>query len=270
MEPNFLELLWGTVVLRPYVFAFLASFLFASVTQMGLQRTLAFLVCAYLIAFASEYSSTRNGFPYGMYHYIDVTRDRELWISNIPFMDSLSYTFLSYFSINMAFFLTAPLKRKGWDVRCEAAQEIRRSPKTLFLAPLLFMLLDVVIDPVALRGSRWFLGQMYYYPEEGIHFGVPLSNYAGWYIVGLAITLAYQFIDRIFQETQEIGIKTFPYRDMLCPVVYFSVFIFNLTVTLYIGEFEIWASGMAVAGTIFYFFLRHIMSTPTPPLVPLH
>ncbi|MBI5185122.1 MAG: carotenoid biosynthesis protein [Nitrospinae bacterium] len=260
MEPNFIELLWGTVVLRPYVFAFLAAFLSAGITQMGLKRTLAFMACAYLIAFLSEYSSTRNGFPYGLYHYIEATRDRELWISNVPFMDSLSYVFLSYFSINTAIFFVAPLKRSGWEVRPVLTHEIRRSKKVLFLSPLLFMLLDVVIDPVALQGSRWFLGQIYYYPDGGIHFGVPLSNYAGWYIVGFAITLAYRLMFSAFQGTKEPGGKDFPYRDMLCPVVYFSVFIFNLTVTLCIGEFLMWACGMAIAGTIFYLFMRRVMS----------
>ena len=96
------------------------------------------------------------------------------------------------------------------------------------------------------------------------HWGVPLSNYAGWYIVGFAITLAYQGIDRLFQGTREIGIKSFSFRDMLCPVVYFSVFIFNLTVTFYIGEHKIGASGLSIAGFIFYIFLRHIMSAPPP------
>lgn len=263
-EPDLLELLWGTVLLRPYVFAFLVCFLFAAITQMGLKRTAVFTVSAYLIAFLSEYSSTRNGFPYGMYHYIDTTRNQELWISNIPFMDSLSYTFLSYFSIQMAVFFFAPLKWKGWDVRCVVTHEIRRSKQVLFLSPLLFMSLDVIIDPVSLRGSQWFLGQIYFYPEKGIHWGVPLSNYLGWYIVGFGIILAYQGIDRIFQGTKEIGMKSFPYRDLLCPVVYFSVFIFNLTVTLYIGEHKIWASGTSIAGFIFYLFFRRVMSAPPP------
>jgi hypothetical protein len=55
-----------------------------------------------VIAFACEYSSTRNGFPFGLYHYFDETRTRELWISNVPFWDSLSFVFLSYFSLVLA------------------------------------------------------------------------------------------------------------------------------------------------------------------------
>ena len=97
-----LGLLYGTVLLRPYVFIFLAFYLAIAVLHMGWARALMFTIVAYLIAFMAEYSSTRNGFPFGFYTYIDLTRHQELWISNVPFMDSLSFTFLSFISYMMA------------------------------------------------------------------------------------------------------------------------------------------------------------------------
>ena len=86
----------GMLVHRPYVFVFFAVYLVAAVARMGWRRTAFFTVIAYTVAFAAEFSSTRNGFPFGLYHYIDTTRDRELWIGNVPFWDSLSFTFLCY------------------------------------------------------------------------------------------------------------------------------------------------------------------------------
>lgn len=82
----------GMVVLRPYVFVFFGVYLVVAVTRMGWRRTAAFSVIAYLVAFTAEFSSTRIGVPFGLYHYIDVTRDREQWISNVPFWDSLMST----------------------------------------------------------------------------------------------------------------------------------------------------------------------------------
>src|SRR5262249_61764865 len=56
--------------------------------------------------------------------------------------------------------------------------------KLAAVSGLLMMALDVVIDPLAVRGDRWFLGHIFYYPEGGPYFGVPLTNFAGWWIVG--------------------------------------------------------------------------------------
>ncbi|MDP6712960.1 MAG: carotenoid biosynthesis protein, partial [Nitrospinaceae bacterium] len=155
---EYLTLLWGTVLLRPYVFVFLAVYLTIAILDMGVVRSIVFTGLAYTIAFISEYSSTRNGFPYGFYSYIETTRDQELWISNVPFMDSLSFTFLAYVAYTMALFLWSPLKKNRWDIRLVENEHIRRSLKVVFSGAVLFMLMDVIIDPVAFRGDRWFLG----------------------------------------------------------------------------------------------------------------
>ena len=55
-----------------------------------------------LVAFAAEFSSTRTGIPFGFYTYLEGTRDRELYLSNVPFMDSLSFTFLAFAAYAMA------------------------------------------------------------------------------------------------------------------------------------------------------------------------
>ena len=104
---------------------------------------------AYLIAFISEYCSTRIGFPYGFYEYIETTRGKELWISNVPFMDSLSYSFLAYVAYTMALFLWSPLRINGWDIRLIENERVKRSLKMVFSGAVFFMLTDVIIDPVA-------------------------------------------------------------------------------------------------------------------------
>ena len=92
------NLVIGTLLLRPYVFFFLTIALCVSVLLMGRSRTAVFFCATWGIAFASEISSTRIGFPFGDYYYIDTTRDQELWIFNVPFMDSISFSFLLFAS----------------------------------------------------------------------------------------------------------------------------------------------------------------------------
>jgi len=174
---EWLGLLGGTVVLRPYVFAFLAGYAIAAGRDLGARRTVAFLVFGYAVAFASELSSIHNGFPYGLYHYVpEPWVTREWWVlGEVPFFDSLSYVFLNYAAWSLARF---------WRARGDGSGPPRHAWATVLLGATLVMWLDMLIDPVSLRGDEWFLGRIYYYPGGGAHLGVPWTNYAGWWLVG--------------------------------------------------------------------------------------
>jgi putative membrane protein len=233
-------LLLGTVLLRPYVFLFLAVYLCASTLQFGFKQTIAFMVGGYWLVFLAEYSSTRTGFPFGFYYYIDTTRRQELWISNVPFMDSLSFIFLVYASYATALLLCAPLQRSWRDVQIVDTKVIRRSPAVFALTVTLFVLIDIVIDPVALRGSRWFLGQIYNYYEEGVYFGVPLANFAGWTVVGAVLLTWHWLLDGVFRpgpQQRRRGIRWVPYRGLLGPGLYLGVYGFNVYMTFAIKEY---------------------------------
>jgi putative membrane protein len=242
-----MDILIGTFTMRPYVFAFFAAFLLACVPHVGWRRTLAFTGTGYLIAFASEWLSINTGFPYGWYYYIEATRNQELWIAGVPFFDSLSYVFLAYCSYATALFILSPLRALRWDVVTLETRRIRRSLSALILGAFLQTFLDIVIDPVALQGRRWFLGQIYGYPEQGIHFGVPLSNYGGWLLTSLFLVGAFQLIDARRLMDAPKGVCNLPFRSLLGPVLYLSVLLFNLGVTLWIGE-----SFQALAGILMY------------------
>ena len=224
-------------VLRPYVFVFFAIYLVAAVTRLGWRRTATFTMLAYGVAFAAEFSSTRIGFPFGLYHYIDVTRDRELWISNVPFWDSLSFTFLCYLGWRLGVLLHAPLAIGARDVQVVETRAIATSWRTCLSGALLMTWLDVVIDPLTVLGDRWFLGRMYYYPEGGVYFGVPLSNFAGWFLVGATTIRLFQWSERRPpRATPPAGVRHVPYGGLLEPLLYVGILAFNLTLTFWIGE----------------------------------
>ncbi|MCP4254452.1 MAG: carotenoid biosynthesis protein [Candidatus Scalindua sp.] len=226
------DILLSTVLLRPYVFALLGFYLISGGFQLGLKRIAAFTILAYSIAFISEYTSTRIGIPYGLYHYTGETHGKELFISNVPFMDSLSFSFLGYFSYSLALLVVSPVTRKGW--KFELSHPPWYSRKVLFLTAILLVLQDVLIDPVSLRGSKWFLGQIYYYPVEGMYFGVTLSNFLGWFLVGLAIIYCFQKLDFKMGWSRE-----YAGNALMGPALYFLNMVFILSVTFYIGEYLI-------------------------------
>ncbi len=223
------SLLLSTILLRPYVFAFLGIYLLLAWRDLGPARTVALTLLGWGVAFLAEYASTRIGIPFGYYSYIEATRGQEIWISNVPLMDSLSFVFLFYASSSL--------------IRWTRGTHSVSGPLTVFF----FVLLDVMIDPVALRGERWFLGQIFTYPEPGIYFGVPLTNFVGWAIVGTAILLLTRGVDRLLTALGVVPPPPPPHGLLvLGGALYYLVVGFNLAVTVEIGEGLLAAVGLTL------------------------
>jgi uncharacterized membrane protein len=225
-----MDLVIGTFVLRPYVFGFLAAFLVAGTLDLGWRRTLLFGAWVGPLAWVSEFTSTRIGIPFGLYHYTGTTRGQELFVVDVPLMDSLSFTFLAYAAFCLA---------RG------ASSRWRVPPAGLALASgALMMLLDVVIDPAAVRGGRWFLGHIFYYPDGGLYFGVPLSNFVGWLLVGWLTIGIYVWGEHRAGRSRPLA------ADRGAPglgiALYYLVLAVNLSVTFWIGEELIAAAGILV------------------------
>lgn len=178
---EFFQLFMGTILLRPYVFLFFLICFWAGWYSIGFSRTLLFSCVSFGVAYSAEWASTRVGIPFGDYYYTGETKGQELFLANVPLMDSLSFTFLSYSSFTFALFFERPRWGRGKE---RNFLEERTSPRVWASATLLFVLIDVVIDPLAVRGERWFLGNIFGYRHPGYYFGVPVSNFLGWGVVG--------------------------------------------------------------------------------------
>lgn len=223
------------IIKRPYVFIFLITFLFIGIRSRGYKSTMAFLLIGYTIAWASEALSIRYGFPYGRYFYIYGNLRGEIMNMGVPVWDSLSYTFLCFAGLSVAEFVSP----KGLV-------------KTSVLAALFVLILDIIVDPLAHMGDRWFLGKIYYYQNPGLYFGVPVSNFAGWYLIAFAITGMFLFLERRGgwrQPAPASGSLILQGMGAYGGVaLYFGIVIFNLAITAYLhawallGMSILWAS----------------------------
>ena len=233
---HLLWLLGATIWLRPYVFIFLAVYLLLATWQLGCGRAAAFLVLGCLISWSAEFTSIHWGFPFGEYLYIPATVDRELWVAGVPFMDSLSYVFLAYASYTLALAaLGAP--ERGSRFYLDQDPALLGSVRLLILGAVLMVTLDIVIDPLALRGYRWFMGQIYGYPEPGVYFGITLSNFGGWFLVALVLIRVLQsLITKIGPSRWDWGRRSFPFQALLGPAFYLGILGFSLIMTFLIGE----------------------------------
>ena len=258
---EYILLLLKTVVFRPYVFVFLAAFLFAAIQLIGWPRTWRFWLISWATAFVCEFSSTRNGIPFGWYHYNGSTLGQELYFSNIPFMDSISFSFLLYAAYCVALGLLLPIRESAPSMQpllksLDFNPRARTGWTVLLLTAFLFAFIDMVIDPVALRGDRWFLGKIYYYPDPGWHFGVPFANYAGWAIVGLLSLAIYFPLERRLPRLI-LPVSVTP-QLLLGVGLYYGVLVFNLGMTFWIGEPIMGMSGLLMHLPILILLMRRL------------
>jgi len=204
-----MDVVLGTLVLRPYVFAFLASYLIVGATDLGWRRTLLFGAWVSPVAWFAEFCSTRTGVPFGFYTYTGHTRGQELFIADVPLMDPLSFTFLAYAAFCAA---RAVAGRHG-------------SPGVVtVLGGVLMMLLDVVIDPVAIGGHIYWMGG---FRHRAGGTAVDGDRYGAGTLGGIAI--------------------------------YYAVLGFNFAVTAWIGEWVLLTCGVimhAVVGALLWVVRR--------------
>lgn len=225
-----------TVFLRPYVFSFLWVSLVAGQRLLGNLRTLRFFSLTWIVAFLAEYSSTRIGIPFGQYVYTGSTAGQELYLFNIPFMDTLSFSFLLFSSYCLALAFVLPTVRVGgtWCWSFDSAS--RTSWPVLILTVVFFVLSDCVIDPVALKGDQWFLGNIYGYAHEGIYFGVPLTNFAGWAVVGSFSVLLFRSVEHSRYPNQPVPKNLVKQEILLGVGLYYGILAFILGIAFWIGE----------------------------------
>jgi len=226
------RLLLGSLSLRPYVFGFLGIYLAVAAADWGWRRALGFTALASGLAFLAEWTSTHVGVPFGLHHYTGATEGRELYLDNVPLFDPLSFAFLAYASLGLARLI---LDEAG------PGRPVRLSLAT----GALMAWLDVVIDPLAVRGERWFLGRIFYYPEPGRYFGVPMANFVGWALLGAGIAAGWLRVvePRIGGPRPRPGAGRLP-RPGPAVVLYYLILAFNLVLTALVAEPRLFWAGL--------------------------
>ncbi len=238
------EQLFWSLTHRPYITLFLITFLLLSWLEQGKLRTVIWVISSYLVALLAEWGSINYGIPFGRYVYHYEALSNDLVVFGVPFFDSLSFSFLSYVSFSLAQFFMSPLWIKAYDVQRVTPAEIRNSVPVLLLGAFLMLVVDLIVDPIANLGRYWFLGDIYHYPEPGVHFGVTLENYAGWYIVATVTIFLNQRIDRILVDRERkrgepVRLVYMPSKGLFAPCFWSGIVIFQLGVTYwlaYVGD----------------------------------
>ncbi len=139
----------------------IAVFLYSK-EQLGMGRTLGFMLPAILLSLGSELLGTSTGFPFGAYAYLSGLGYKILDL--VPFTIPLSWFYMGFVS----FLVACTTLRAGhhWLQRLEA----------IALGAMMLTAWDFVLDPAMTQAQYPF----WEWHQDGAFFGMPLQNFAGW------------------------------------------------------------------------------------------
>lgn len=128
---------------------------------LGARRATLSLLALAAFGYTIEAIGTTTGLPYGPFYYGDALGGKAFGI--VPYLLPVSYVPLVIGAL-----------AASWNVGLELSSRFG----LVFRTAVLLVLIDGVLDPGAAALGFWV------WPEGGVYYGVPLSNYAGWLISG--------------------------------------------------------------------------------------
>jgi bisanhydrobacterioruberin hydratase len=157
-----------------------ASALYILIAAPG--RTALWLLAAGLLGFFIEVFAVNTGFPFGMYSYTDSLQPS---VFRVPAVMCAAWISLLALSRQTVLRLRGP----RW--------------RLILLASVMMVIFDLVIDPVAagpLHHWRW--------NEAGAYYGIPFSNFIGWFLASICINLAtFHKMDAMNRKIQFTGLS---------------------------------------------------------------
>lgn len=185
-EPNATVMRLGWKLSGPtYVVLGALAALLHSAARIGLRRAGALLLAGSAISLGAELLGTATGFPFGDYAYSTLLGHRIAGL--VPFPIPLSWYYMMYASLAIC-------------GRLMTARDDDASRWTwAAVAAVVFVAWDVSMDPAMVKSAHWIWGSGQVFRDLGfpqwavaffttdVFYGMPLSNWFGWYLTGLVI-----------------------------------------------------------------------------------
>lgn len=124
-----------------------------------------FAVICLVVSNIFENLGVATGFPFGPYHYTDALGPKLFYV---PLMIGPAYLSVGYMAWVLATILAGDVRRGAGAFSTFA---------TPFVGAFIMVLWDVTMDPSTSTVQKWWIWE-----SGGGFFGVPVSNYLGWFL----------------------------------------------------------------------------------------
>ena len=204
----------------PIALVLLVSVAFALIhgaVRYGWRGIAAFIVICLVVSNILENTSILTGFPFGHYHYTDSLGPK---------------LFLVPLLIGPAYFANGYL---AWVLGNVLIGDVRRDASAFttfavpFFASFLMVMWDLTFDP---RTST--IQHMWIWEQGGGYFGVPLTNYLGWFFTVYVFLQVFALVVR-FRESGNQTMRTLPRSYYAQAVVMYLVVGLTPVLTFLVG-----------------------------------
>ncbi len=151
-------------------------FLIHGVLTMGFINMISFIAISVILSATLEIIGTNTGWMTGKFKYTDRACPLPS-ILGVPLCYPLAWCGLVYTGMWTAICFTTDFKTGNFEIGLPV----------LLLTPVLVTLLDIILDPIAVHEGRWL------WEKPGRFYGVPLSNFRGWFVTTLIIILSFTY-----------------------------------------------------------------------------
>ena len=143
----------------------IAFMLLHGVLRYRVEGIVVFAVICLVVSNIFENLGVATGFPFGPYHYTDALGPKLFYV---PLMIGPAYLSVGYMAWVLATILAGDVRRGAGAFSTFA---------TPFVAAFIMVLWDLTMDPSASTVQKWWIWE-----SGGGFFGVPVSNYLGWFL----------------------------------------------------------------------------------------
>ncbi len=170
----------------------------------GLRNTVIFILITFVISWSLESLSIATGFPFGYYFYTGLGK-----IGEVPWIIMPAYLGTGYLSWVIAHTLLDNYN-----------QEVKG--KNVILIPMIasfvMVMWDLCTDPIlsTIKGE-WV------WPTGGYYFGVPMSNFFGWFFTVFSIYLVFALFLSRFRVDQDVTWSKSKSFWLVVPLMYFGL-----------------------------------------------
>ena len=158
---------------------------FHGTERYGKKNILIFFLITWAVSFSFENLSIATGFPFGFYHY-----SPSLGLLTVPLIIIFAYFAIGYLSWVLSHILTGQYSKKL------EGKQIFIVP---FIAAFIMVMWDLSVDPISSTLQGFWV---WTYP--GAYFGVPISNFFGWFLV---VYLFFQIFALYLYKYDSVNVK---------------------------------------------------------------